>query len=171
MAVLRWPRIIFVIYGDCLSRCDVIDLGAGSPYTGFRNIQNQESELVWMKGRQDAIIGLFESTNISSLVFELLIGGFHNSRTGVRVATWANFKTSSSDGQFLLNHNQYTSLWIKWRSSTVYLKPGTMDNNGPVLKWTRDDIVSVRYMAFRTGTTSAVKYVVNLSCSKTNISI
>ncbi|KAK6169770.1 hypothetical protein SNE40_020759 [Patella caerulea] len=171
MTVQRSPQFIILICGVFLSNCEVIDLGAGTSYTEFRNIQNQESELVWVKGRMGGVIGLFESTNISSLVFEVVIGGYANSRSMLRVISRGGDKATTYDTQFLLNPNQYTPFWIKWTSSTVYLRPGTMDNNGPVLEWTRGDTVSVRYMAFRTGSTSAVKYMMNLSCSKTNIEI
>ncbi|KAK6165131.1 hypothetical protein SNE40_023583 [Patella caerulea] len=169
MAVLWCLRFMVLMCGFYLSHCEVIHLEAGSSYKEFRKIQNKESEMVWIKGCKDAVIGLFESTDVSSLVFELVIGGYGNKKTTLREKFVGVNMAESFDPDFMINPNQYTPFWIKWTSDTVYLRPGNMDSDGPVLQWTRHDTVSVRYMAFRTGYECPVKVMWNLTCSKVDI--
>ncbi|KAK6187325.1 hypothetical protein SNE40_005383 [Patella caerulea] len=161
--------ITFTVCCMVLTKCEIIYLGASSPYMEFRNIEQQESKLVWIKGCKDGVVGLFESVNISSLVFELVIGGWGNTITAIRIHSPINSQVYARDKMLMLIPNEYTPFWIKWTRTTVYIRPGTIDNNGPVIQWTRNDTISIRYMAFRTGTQCPLKYALDLSCSRVDV--
>ncbi|KAK6194608.1 hypothetical protein SNE40_000213 [Patella caerulea] len=173
MAV-QWCALMLFLSscGLYLSNSEIIYIPAASPFIEFRNVEKRESELVWIKGDRGAVVGLFEFANTSSLIFEVLIGAFDNTKMYIKEFKRGNYVKKVETGNRLLrlDPGQFAPFWIKWLDTSVYIRPGTVNNLGPQLQLTsEEDTVSVRYMAFRSGPHLPVQFMFDLSCRKVDI--
>ncbi|KAK6183146.1 hypothetical protein SNE40_010678 [Patella caerulea] len=171
---LLWSQVLILICCVTSSNSEIIHIDADAPYMKFINIESKTSELIWIKGRQDAAIGLFQFSNTSSMVYEFIIGGWSNTLAAIRYKQhYPNpLEFTKHEPDLLLNPHQFMPFWVEWTSNNVCIKPGTVGSNGQAMQSTRfNDTTPIRYISFRTGMKYALKFAYDLSCKKPNISL
>ncbi|KAK6195025.1 hypothetical protein SNE40_000543 [Patella caerulea] len=166
MDVAEGVRILLLAYLVHLSTNDIISLPKRSEYTGeFYNVVNQESKIVYLKTSKGAMVGFFESVNVSSLVYEVKVGKDMNTQTVIRNSKSGPTMNSTTDPNLLLDNTRFKPFYFIWSHNTLVIGAGTVVGHGSTLQWSNDKDVTVRYISVRAGS-SPLDYIFELSCKK-----
>ncbi|KAK6194552.1 hypothetical protein SNE40_000169 [Patella caerulea] len=158
--------IILMIYVFRSFHGEILSLEKGTAYTYFRNVENLNDKIFYVRGIAHAVIGLFDETP-GSTVFRIVIGRDLNKRT--RLYRFNKKVNVTIQPELLLESNptKFKPFWIKW--TTDYFMFGAGSRVGEGMNFLSANNVTLRYMAVKTKPTYPIDYILDLSCSKVPI--
>ncbi|ESP00005.1 hypothetical protein LOTGIDRAFT_158228 [Lottia gigantea] len=138
-------------------------------FTEFHNVQYQNSKMIWIKGGNDGVIGLFNETHSNNFVYEIVVGGGGNTWTGARSKA-IKFKTFTFDNYFALEPERFKAFWLTWSEASleVVFGVGNQIGSGKTIRFNRDPTFTLKYLALYDGFVP-VSYILELQCSKEDI--
>ncbi|KAK6195105.1 hypothetical protein SNE40_000597 [Patella caerulea] len=157
-------QFLILFYEVHLTTNEILRLPERTAYHDgtFYNVENQESKVVFLKTCQGGIFGFFQSTNTSSLVYEVKFRTF-----GIETGIWDQHqnmaKTTHPD--LLPEESRFKPFYFQWANNRMVVGAGTVVGQGPKLQISNSATVTVRYISVRTGV-CPLDFILELSCRK-----
>ncbi|ESP00060.1 hypothetical protein LOTGIDRAFT_158292 [Lottia gigantea] len=107
--------------------------------------------MIWIKGGNDGVIGLFNETHPNNFVYEIIIGGGGNTWTGAK--SKAGFKAITNDNNFMLEPERFKAFWLTWSEASldVVFGVGNQIGSGQTIRFNRDPTFTLKYLALYDG--------------------
>ncbi|OWF56770.1 C3 and PZP-like alpha-2-macroglobulin domain-containing protein 8 [Mizuhopecten yessoensis] len=100
-----------------------------------------------VKACRDVDVGLFNEDSDAPFVYQLILGGWGNSRSVLRAGPASHYYQKYN----ILDCNSYRRFWISWRNDVVAVGRGVSFNNDMLLSITGQKPNQVRYIGISSG--------------------
>ncbi|KAK6194854.1 hypothetical protein SNE40_000393 [Patella caerulea] len=159
--------VVILICLICSLNGEIISVEKGKTSGYYRNVENVNEKVFWVRGYADAFVTLFEDTRATAEAYRIVIGGDSNSWTRIR-AYHTRVVNQTSNAVLLLEPNtrKFKPFWIKWTSNSLVLGAGVNVGVGVTIRWNLSWSATIRYISVRAGRYYPVEFILDLSCSK-----
>ena len=101
-----------------------------------------------VKASNDAHLGLSAQQNDLPDMYEIVIGGWANAKSGIR-RTKGGTDLVTVDTPDILLGTEFRGFWVSWNDGTI--KVGRAGESFPFMEWTDPNPLAVNYIGYSTG--------------------